>query len=127
MGGEQTLTVEISSVPLEVVSIRLALLLLGATALPSCVSTGVFNCNSDAQCVNGAESGRCEPNGFCSFPDDTCESGQRYGNLASADFAGQCTAIDPLDGSTDGPPADDAQLDGSDASSRDASCCAPRH
>lgn len=105
---------------------RLAILLLGATTLPSCVSTGEFNCNSDEQCVNGAELGCCEANGFCSFPDDTCKSGQRYGNLASADFAGQCTAIDPLDGSTDGRPADDAQLDGGDASSRDA-FCAPRH
>ncbi len=34
--------------------------------------------------------GTCQPNGYCSFPDAECPSGQRYGELAGGGFAGLC-------------------------------------
>lgn len=39
--------------------------------------------------VEGVE-GFCEPNGYCSFPDEECASGRRYGQMAPAEFAGVC-------------------------------------
>jgi hypothetical protein len=38
-------------------------------------------------------SGRCQPSGYCSFPDDACPSGQRYGDHAGGSLAGGC--VDP--------------------------------
>lgn len=42
--------------------------------------TSSFVCQTDVQC--GA-AGTCEPNGSCSFPDETCDSGRRYGAHAA--------------------------------------------
>ncbi len=46
-----------------------ALGLLGAQA---CSDT-FFQCQANEQCPDG----QCERTGWCSFPDDDCESGQR--------------------------------------------------
>jgi hypothetical protein len=94
-------------------------------ALPwpaACSTTETFACSSDMQCVDDGAAGRCEPEGVCSFPDDTCPSGHRYGGLAGA-LSGECvgegstghattdpgmTSIDAtrgLDGSSTGPEA----------------------
>lgn len=37
--------------------------------------------------------GTCEANGYCSFPDPECESGQRYGEDADAAVAGTCVGV----------------------------------
>ncbi len=60
-----------------------------ATAVGGC-GGGAFECQHDEQC-GIAEGGVCQPEGFCSFPDDSCASGQRFGGN-SGPFAGQCTA-----------------------------------
>jgi hypothetical protein len=49
------------------------------------VMSGCFNprfaCSTDIQCQSTElGSGRCEPNGTCSFPDASCPSGSRYGD-----------------------------------------------
>ena len=62
--------------------------LLCAASL-GCGSPGAFECQSDAQCGNG----RCEPSGWCSFPDDACDSGSRYGGLAGDGLAGECVPV----------------------------------
>lgn len=54
--------------------------------LLACGGHGVFACDDDASCTNG----RCEPTGFCSFPDPTCPSGRRYGSLSGDGLAEQC-------------------------------------
>lgn len=54
-----------------------------------------FACMTDNQCRSGSESGRCEPNGFCSFPDPTCTSGYRYGDHARDPLAGKCVGDVP--------------------------------
>lgn len=63
-----------------------------------CRAPQTFNCQDDAGC---GDTGQCEANGFCSFPDGECESGRRYGDLAGAGLQGQCVA--PAEGSTGTP------------------------
>jgi len=63
----------------------LAAVALLLSACPSSVT--FFQCVEDSQC--GA-SGRCEPNEYCSFPDEDCSSNRRYGNEAAPGIAGQC-------------------------------------
>src|SRR5262249_5965098 len=49
--------------------------------------------------------GTCEANGFCSFPDSSCSSGRRYGELGGTS-AGQCVGELPPDARPDTLPAD---------------------
>lgn len=57
--------------------------------LPACTATEQFACNADAQCMADGAAGRCEPEGVCSFPDPSCPSGHRYGELAG-ELSGEC-------------------------------------
>src|SRR5262245_23118618 len=59
-----------------------------------------FHCGSDAICVAPGVAGRCETTGFCSFPDNACSSGWRYGSY-SGSLAGQCVTP-PMDSGADG-------------------------
>lgn len=64
-----------------------------------------FVCNTDGQCLEGGAQGMCQPSGVCSFEDDGCESGQRFGEHAGA-LANQC--VPPGNGeSTGAPPVED--------------------
>jgi hypothetical protein len=69
-------------------------LLLGVAAAPSFFACGEskFVCLADEQCSHDAGAGVCQPNGFCSFPDETCASGQRYGEHAGRGLAGSCVS-----------------------------------
>jgi hypothetical protein len=54
-----------------------------------------FHCETDAQCTGGPGAGRCEMlNGFCSFEDSECTSGQRYGS-SSGSLSGVCVGEEP--------------------------------
>jgi hypothetical protein len=53
-------------------------------------------------CAVGSVQGECQPTGFCSFPDGSCESGQRYGEFAGAGLSDECVPIDVSTGSTSG-------------------------
>lgn len=64
-----------------------------ASALYAC-GAQVFVCEDPSDCPNGT----CEPSGFCSFPDDACASGQRYGAHAPASVANAC--VDPIAGTS---------------------------
>lgn len=59
---------------------------LSAGMMIGCPSESSFECGSDNDC---GSDGRCEPTGFCSFPDPTCASGYRYGDLAES-LSNQC-------------------------------------
>jgi Tol biopolymer transport system component len=50
-----------------------------------------FVCSTSDQCTSG---GICQPAGFCSFDDPTCQSGQRYG-AASGELGGVCVGAEP--------------------------------
>ena len=56
---------------------------------PACGGGGDFQCVSDSQCGDG----QCQADGFCSFPDAECESGQRYGEFARDGLAMQCVPV----------------------------------
>jgi len=59
-----------------------------------CVNHNPYNCASSTQCVLAGESGRCEPQGFCSFVDPQCESGQRFEPKAGGGLGGTCVAAE---------------------------------
>lgn len=72
---------------------------LGALLGWAC-GAGTFTCEDDAACRFGASAGVCQGDGYCSFPDDTCPSGQRYGEHAGDGKEHDCVAAD------DGPSSD---------------------
>lgn len=50
---------------------------------------GTFTCIDAADCIGAGVDGMCQADGFCSFPDPDCASGQRYGSH-SGSLAGKC-------------------------------------
>ena len=52
-----------------------------------------FACEDDTQCSSDG-SGQCELSGYCSFPDESCPSGRRYGDAAGGGFSGKCVRSD---------------------------------
>jgi hypothetical protein len=82
-------------------------ILLGLAVPVGCSGAGSFDCSDASQCSAGGQAGTCEPSGYCSFPDESCASGQRYGEHAAAGIAGTCVPVqDATAGSTatgDGP------------------------
>ncbi|MCX4245065.1 hypothetical protein [Paraliomyxa miuraensis] len=71
--------------------------LVGAALGWSCGTPG-FRCSDDAQCVNGSEQGVCQASQTCTFPDETCPSGQRYGDDVGNGLAGTCFEGDGTSG-----------------------------
>lgn len=69
--------------------------LIPAGLLISCQASS-FTCTSDESCGDG----QCEPNGYCSFADEACDSGRRFGEFAGDGVAGQCVGEE--DSATDG-------------------------
>lgn len=97
---------------------------------PGCVTTDHYTCQSDQQCVQGPLQGACEAGDHCSFPDEGCASGKRYGEYAGGGLAGSCvdgdsaTASDGTsDGTTDG--TTDGCVPQGGACSADEACCGP--
>jgi biopolymer transport protein ExbB len=79
----------------------------------ACQGGGYFVCNDDDDCAGQGEA-VCQPTGACSFPDDECPSGQRYGESSQPSLAGECVAAG--DGST-GEPEDPSTTSGTPADS----------
>lgn len=89
---------------------RVCVLLL--VAIAACVRpVAGFTCTSSDQCTGG---GVCQPVGFCSFDDQSCPGGQRYG-AASGDLAGICVGDEPGPGGGVPPGCDLAKPFGSPA------------
>ncbi|MCX4247162.1 hypothetical protein [Paraliomyxa miuraensis] len=82
-----------------------AWLWLGALALGAWLGCGPsqFLCETDAGCERDGAQGVCQPSGSCSFPDETCESGQRYGELAESMLAGICVELEATTSDSTGP------------------------
>ncbi len=57
--------------------------LVAAMSAAGCVRIPGYACEGDAQCLD-RPLGACEPVGFCSYPDDGCDSGRRYSDLSGA-------------------------------------------
>lgn len=75
---------------------------------PSC-GPATFACTTDAQCLAAGADGMCQGSGFCSFPDDDCASGQRYGDHAG-ELANKCAP--PATADTDAPDEGDGEGEG---------------
>ncbi|MEM6293832.1 MAG: hypothetical protein AAGA54_21330 [Myxococcota bacterium] len=82
----------------------LELLSIALLTLAGCNSGSEFNCQEDSDC---GQDGMCEPNGFCSFPDSSCETGRRYGELAGTGLANEC--VNPAEGTTTSAGGTDAE------------------
>lgn len=52
-----------------------------------------FPCDADEQCSRDGATGVCQASGYCSFPDASCDSNQRYGELAPGELAGTCVPV----------------------------------
>lgn len=72
-----------------------------ATVLFGCGPT-TFVCEKRTECVREQMQGRCEPNHRCSYRDETCASGWRYGANAGEPFARACVEPEPDATSTGG-------------------------
>lgn len=73
-----------------------------AALTTGCQASAVFQCEADEQCALDGGDGSCQPNGYCSFGDSTCPSGQRYGDQAPGGLAGLCVEPLPDDTQTSG-------------------------
>ena len=67
--------------------------------------TLTFPCDTDEQCTRDGAAGVCQPSGYCSFSDESCDSNQRYGELAPEHLAGACVPLAEDGGSS--PATDD--------------------
>lgn len=72
----------------------------------ACIVGGTFACMEDSHCSGD---GVCEPTGWCSFPDESCESHQRYSPWAGDGLAHECTT--PDEGTSTTTPGTDATTD----------------
>jgi hypothetical protein len=81
-----------------------------------------YSCLSNDQCSRDGEAGVCQPDGYCSFPDEACPSGQRYGEHAGKGLAGMCVSPADDDGTdTNDDVADTGSTSGSPTSGPDTS------
>lgn len=62
-----------------------------------------FTCQDHEQCALDGRGGACELDGYCSFPDSSCDSGRRYHESAASTLAGRCTTPEAMDSSGDPP------------------------
>jgi hypothetical protein len=78
---------------------RRAVLLMSLAWVSGCTSGSVFACDEDSECNLGDTPGFCDAPGYCSFDDEACPSGRRYGSLAGMGLADECV---PGDGGSSG-------------------------
>ncbi len=67
-----------------------------------CSAGATFACTETAQCRSGAAAGTCQPTGFCSFADPSCDTGQRYDPTAGDRLGGACVTTGDQDSDGDG-------------------------
>ncbi len=80
---------------------RLAIAALVLAA--GCIRSAAYECQSSAECTKDGTQGTCEAVKYCAFPDASCTSGSRYGNL-SGPYANQCVGDEPMaDAGVDAP------------------------
>ena len=82
-------------------TLRRALVALVALAAGGCIKLDSFACAQSSECQSGDMLGTCEPAGLCSFPDPSCPSGKKFGELAGGQ-SGQCVEDGGITGSSSG-------------------------
>lgn len=63
---------------------------VAALVMLGCSTESAYTCSDASMCIVGQVGGICQATGYCSFPDGTCDSGQRYGEFAGAGLADEC-------------------------------------
>ncbi|MCH9685204.1 MAG: hypothetical protein K0V04_27460 [Deltaproteobacteria bacterium] len=85
-------------------ALNLVLVAAAGAGLGACLGPSVFRCTTNDNCLSRGLQGVCQPTGFCSYPTEDCDSGQRYDEYAGGGLAGAC--LEPMDdgggGSSDG-------------------------
>ena len=75
-------------------------MLFGMAVGLACGGAPLFLCSDSGDCMEGGVAGTCQPGGLCSFPDDDCATGQRYGDHAG-NVSGECVPnVDPTGGTS---------------------------
>jgi hypothetical protein len=69
---------------------------LACSLAAGCLTFPAFECETHHQCADG---GICEPQGHCSYADEDCDSGRRFGPHAGA-LAGECVEASATEGPT---------------------------
>jgi hypothetical protein len=92
----------------------------GLAVLAGACGPSLFACESDGACRRGDERGVCQPDGWCSFPDGDCASGQRYGEHAGGGLAGSCVPEEVGESTGASTVADGPASQTTDATSSDA-------
>ena len=93
----------------------LLVVVAGVIVGTSCKTADSYACTSSITCTFEGQAGTCEPSGFCSFPDVSCNEGRRYGEF-SGPYSNRCVGeiadagIPDACGSAAGP--DDLDCDG---------------
>lgn len=82
-------------------------LLFAVIVVAGCLPRTEYKCTVNGDCTSAGSI--CEPTGYCSFIDDGCASGQRYGSL-SGSFANQCVEGAVVDAGVDDAPDVDATV-----------------
>jgi len=93
----------------------------GALGAGACQSSATFACTASDECESQGAIGTCQPNGYCSFPDIGCISGQRYGEHAGGGFADMCVAPSGASGDTTTGPTDESSTSADTGSVEDGS------
>ncbi|MEM6997067.1 MAG: hypothetical protein AAF721_41570 [Myxococcota bacterium] len=65
--------------------------------LGACIGPEPFACENDDQCQLSGDQGTCEPEKYCSYPDEACASKARFESHAPGDLAGRCVEPPPGD------------------------------
>lgn len=76
-------------------------------------------CVNDEGCEDGDVVGMCQPNGYCSFPNEDCPSGQAYGDLAPSNLQGEC--VEPGSGTESATSTTNASSPTSDSTTQSGS------
>ncbi|MEM6996359.1 MAG: DUF2341 domain-containing protein [Myxococcota bacterium] len=66
----------------------------GLSVVAACGPQPDFRCQDAAACVLDGAQGRCEAVGYCSYADDGCASGRRFGRYAGSGLADLCVDVD---------------------------------
>lgn len=74
------------------------LMLVGCIA--AACKLGGFACADDGDCAGRGDGATCEATGWCSFPDEDCASGSRYGTHAGDGLGGTCVELGGSSGTT---------------------------
>lgn len=94
--------------------IRFACLVLLAGASAAC-TMDAFACHDPDDCSLGGVAGLCLE-GNCAYGDDSCASGYRYAVGLATSLAGECVAMDDVEGDSDEEPGSTGRPDGTSSS-----------